>query len=102
MRALEKRGQLRLIYLVVAAFLILTTFAFIQPFKETLNNVRGSISLNCPGTPNFNQTQYSTDGSLNQLTRRPVCFVTGISLVYFIGTVLISISVWAVARWKKK
>ncbi len=87
--------------LTVLFVLIIAAFATIDSFKETLDDVRDTTSLNCPGTPGFNQTDYDDDTSTEKLTRRPTCFVTGISMVYFIGSFIIAAFVWLVANWRK-
>ncbi len=87
--------------LTVLFVLIIAAVATIEPFKETLDDVRDTTSLNCPGTTNFNQTDYDDDNTNERLTRRPVCFVTGISMVYFIGSFIIAAFVWLVVNWRR-
>jgi len=101
---MNKRGQkaaFGFALLTVFFVLIIGSVATIEPFKETLDEVRGTSSLNCPGTLNFNQTDYDDDTSTERLTRRPVCFVTGISMVYFIGSFIIGAFVWLIANWRR-
>ena len=80
--------------------LVIGAFATIDPLKESLNNVRGSTSLNCPGTPTFNSTAYNLQTDNEKLQKRPVCFVTGLSMVWFIGAFLIALVVWLWRNWK--
>ncbi len=87
--------------LILAFLFIITAFATIDPLKETLDEARDGTSLNCPGTLNFNQTDYDNDNSLERLTRRPTCLVTGFSMVYFIGSFIIAVSIWVVANWRR-
>ena len=87
--------------LTVLFVLIIAVFATIPAFKETLDDVRDTTSLNCPGTSGFNQTDYDDDTKVEKLTRRPVCFVTGFSMVYFIGSFIIAVFVWLVANWRR-
>lgn len=87
--------------LTVLFVLIIAAIATIEPFKETLDDVRDTTSLNCPGTTTFDQTDYDNDTKVEKLTRRPVCFVTGISMVYFIGSFIIGAFVWLVASWRR-
>ncbi len=87
--------------LIVAFVLMLALFATIEPFKESLDEVRGNPALNCPGTPNHNATAYGEDDSFNRLTRRPTCFVTGITMVYFIGSFLIALVAWVGVSWRR-
>lgn len=98
-----KKGQSSFlvgIALLLVFFLILVTLsALINPFKETLDNNRGTSSLNCPNTPNFNQTDYSDDSQFEKLVKRPTCFVTGISMVYYIGAIIIASVVWVYRNW---
>lgn len=105
---MNKIGQVRGFALLLVVFLIaLTLFGLIEAFKETLDNNRGGTAggtnqgLNCPGTISFNDADYQNDTTLEKLTRRPTCFVTGISMVYFIFYILIASVVWLVANWKK-
>ena len=88
--------------LLTAAFVfMIAAFATIDPFKETLDDARNTDALNCPGTTDFNGTTYQNDSNLNRLVRRPTCFVTGISMVYFIGAFLIGIIAWVFRNWVK-
>ena len=103
---MNKRGQKAVIgfALIIVAFLyIISSFGLIDSIKENLDVVRGSNSLNCRGTSTFNQTAYDLDESdtTQKLTRRPTCFVTGMGLVYFIGSFLIAVVVWLVVQWRK-
>ncbi len=98
-----QRGLLGMALLMVAFVLIITVFVTIEPFKETLDNIRGTSSLNCRGTPDFNQTLFDIDNNntLNKLTRRPTCFITGLTMVYFILAFLIAVLVWVVKNWRR-
>ncbi len=87
--------------LAVAFVFIIALFATIEPFKEFLDTARNTTSLNCPGTTGFNQTAYGEDNNFERLVRRPTCFITGISMVYFVGTFLIGVIVWLVNNWRK-
>ena len=97
----QKSGLFGFALLTVALLFILALFALIGPFKEFLDTARDNDSLNCPGTTGFNQTDYDDDVTLEKLTRRPTCFVTGISMVYFIGAFLIATVVWTIDNWRK-
>jgi len=103
---MNNRGQkatLGFAFLLVAFILIITAFATIEPMKEFLDTARGSKDLNCKGTVDFNQTAYDEDddNSIARLTRRPTCFITGITMIYFIGSFLIAVAVWTIAKWRK-
>ncbi len=92
------------IALMIAAFMfMIVAFATIEPFKQALDDARDTTSLNCRGTTNFNQTAYDEDEDsvVAKLTRRPTCFITGMSLVYFIGAFLIATIAWVVRNWRK-
>lgn len=100
----NKRGQnttLGFVLIILVFIFILTSFVTIAPFKESLDTARDTTSLNCPGTASFNQSDYEDDNDLERLTRRPTCFVTGISMVYFIGSFVIASFVWLVSNWRK-
>ena len=94
------------ILLVLTVIFIMTAFALIPVFKEILDDVRESSSLNCKGTVGFNQTAYDLDtaksSSISRLTRRPTCFITGISMVWFQFSFLFAVSGWLVRNWTKK
>ncbi len=97
----QRSGVFGFALLVVFLIFILALFALIDPFKEFLDTARDNDSLNCPGTTGFNETDYDDDSTLEKLTRRPTCFVTGMSMVYFIGAFLIAAVVWVVKNWRK-
>ena len=96
-----QKSVLGMSLLVVAFVLILASFATIEPLKENLDDARDNTSLNCPGTTGFNQTDYDDDTDFEKLVRRPTCFVTGMTLVYFIGAFFIGVIVWVVANWRR-
>ena len=101
---INKRAQKSIfgfVFILVGMIFILVLFALIDPFKEFLDTARDNDSLNCPGTTGFNETDYQDDNTLERLTRRPTCFVTGLSMVYFLGSFLIATVVWVVAQWRK-
>jgi hypothetical protein len=97
---MNKGGQQLLIWGFVGFLLIITLFALIEPLKENLNGIRGASALNCPGTSDFNNTLYTNQTSFEHLVYRPTCFVTGLGMVYFVGSVLIATVLW-VFRSKK-
>lgn len=86
---------------MVLFLLIVVAFATIEPMKEQLDNTRNQTSLNCPGTPGHDPIDYANDTSFERLVRRPTCFVTGISMVWFIGAFLIAAIVWVVSNWRR-
>ena len=47
--------------LVVFFLFMLALLATIVPFKEVFDEARGNSALNCPGTPNFNQSDFDDD-----------------------------------------
>lgn len=90
--------------LIVWFILILVLLVTINPFKETLDTVRSGSNLNCKGTTTFNQTAYDNDenNTIAKLTKRPVCVVTGISLLWFVGAFLVASTAWLSRNWVKK
>lgn len=101
---MNKKGQkavLGFALLAVMFIYIIGVVATIEPLKESLDSVRGNAALNCPSTPNFNQSDYDDDSESQRLTRRPVCFVTGLSMVYFVGTFIIAAFVWMISNWRR-
>lgn len=95
------KGVFGFALLMLVFLFIITVFVTIEPLKEALDDVRDTTSLNCPGTSSFNQTDYDDDTRVEKLTRRPVCFVTGFSMVYFIGSFIIAVFVWLVTNWRR-
>ncbi len=96
---INKKGQTRFFVRVFAfstefLLLFLALMATIEPFKEVLDEARGNIHLNCPGTPGFNQTFYDNQTSFDKINKRPTCFVTGMIMVIFIGSFLIASVFW--------
>ena len=101
---MNKKAQQALVgfaFVMVAFVLFLTAFGLIDVFKEVLDDARGDSNLNCPGTPDFNQTSYDADGDFNQTVRRPTCFVTGISMVWLLGSFLIATISWVALNFRK-
>ncbi len=104
---INNKGQIIGFALLIAAFIfILIAFALIPIFKDTLDDARDTTSLNCRGTSTFNETAFQddTDNStaLARLTRRPTCFITGISLVWFELAFLFAVFMWLSRNWIKK
>ena len=102
---MNNKGQMVGFALLTAVFvLILVSFVTIEPLKETLDNVRDSTALNCRGTTNFNQTAFDNDedNTIAKLTRRPTCFITGLTMVWFIGAYLVFVIMWLAKNWTKK
>lgn len=100
---MNRKGQLGLAFLLVLFMLILVAFATIDPLKGTFDSVRGySAGLNCPGTPDFNQTAYSNMGHVESLTKKPTCFATGLGIVWFIGAILVYGVIWVYNNWRAK
>ncbi len=100
---MNKRGVFGVGFVYVLVFIVvaLVAFATIDVFKETLDTVRAAEFLNCPGVPDFNLTDYVDDDEVERLTRRPTCFVTGVSMVWFISAVLFAGLAWVVENWRK-
>ena len=105
---MNKNGKLEvgMVFVLVFFILLIVAFSTIEPLKESLDNNRGNSTtmngLNCPGTPTFDQDNYDDDSTLEKLTRRPTCFVTGMSMVWFIGVVIFAGLTWVVRNWRKK
>lgn len=91
--------------LLIAWFVfIIVLFVTIEPLKETLDTARSGSNLNCKGTTTFNQTAYDNDedSTIAKLTKRPVCVVTGISMLWFVGAFLVASTGWLAKNWAKK
>ena len=102
---MNKRGQMVGFALLTAVFVfILIAFTTIDPLKEALDDARDNTELNCRGTTNFNQTAFDNDegNTILELTRRPTCFVTGLSMVWFIFAYIIAVIMWLAKNWTKK
>ena len=63
-----QKGVFGFSLVVVAFVLILVLLAIIEPFKESLDDTRDTTSLNCPGTTNFNQTDYEVKMNMKART----------------------------------
>ena len=90
---MNSRGTL-MPYLVVFFLLALAMFALIDPLKTNLDANRGGSTLNCPGTSDFNTTSYGEQTTFSKLVYRPTCFVTGVSMVWFVGAFLLAAIGW--------
>ena len=102
---MNKKGQvvgLAIAVAFLAMFLVLN--ALISPMKENLDVVRNSTSLNCRGTDDFNQTAYDLDNAstINKLTKRPTCALTGFTMVWFYLAFFIAAVAWVGTNWVKK
>lgn len=92
---MDNKGQIWMIYVLIFFIIVITLFSLIPVWKEGLDLARGANNgLNCPGTPDFNATDYGDDTASQRLIRRPPCFVSGISMIYFTGAVLIVAAMW--------
>ena len=89
-------------FALFTAFLIffLALMATIDPFKEVFDEARGNSALNCPGTPDFNQSDFDDDDANDKLNKRTTCFVTGIGMVWFVGAFLLASVMWLVRNWR--
>ncbi len=94
-------GAIGFALLTVFLLITITLVVTIDPLKEVLDEVRGNSFLNCPGTPNFNQSDFDDDDRDDKLTKRPVCFVTGIGMVWFIGAYFLASIMWLVTNWTR-
>jgi hypothetical protein len=99
---MNSKGSIMLAFLVVVLLIILVVFALVGVFKETLDANRGSDTLNCIGTDSFNRTAYDQQTTTEKLTYRTTCFVTGISLSYFVLMVIGSAFIWLYRNWRRR
>lgn len=103
---LKGQGGVGFVILLVGVLFILTAFALIPIFKEVLDDARDTSSLNCQGTTNFNATAFQEDSdnssSLARLTRRPTCFITGMSMVWFELAFVFGVVTWVGVNFTKK
>jgi hypothetical protein len=97
---MNNKGQIFFIYLFVLILIIIVAFALIEPLKINLDSVRNGNNLNCPDVLTFNQTSYDYQNSFEKLVYRPTCFLTGISMVWFIGAILVYGVIWLSRRKK--
>jgi len=88
--------------LTVAFIFLLALFATIDPLKEALDNARGNVALNCPGTPDFNQSDFDDDSTLEKIGKRSTCFITGINMVWFVSAFFIALITWVFRNWTKR
>lgn len=101
----DRKGQFMLkgfAFLMFFFVIYVVAAGLIPVLNENLNAARDNTDLNCPGTAGFNQTDFDDDTDLQKLVRRPTCFATGLTTVYFFGAVMIAATMWVVAQWRKK
>ena len=101
---MNNKGQAGVIgfaLLVVFFLFMLGLLATIDPFKEVFDDARGNAFLNCPGTPNFNQSDFDDDDKFDKLNKRTTCFVTGIGMVWFIGAFFLAAVTWLFRNWTR-
>jgi hypothetical protein len=98
---MNNKAQIGFVFIVTALIFILALFGLIDPFKESLDTVRGGTNLNCHGTPTFNQTTFDNQTSSDQLIRRPTCFLTGISFFWFMSVFIFAVGIWVVKNWRR-
>lgn len=96
------KAQVGFVFIIIFLLVAIMAFAFIEPLKESLDNNRGGSTLNCPGTPDFDQNNYDSQKPFEKLTYRTTCAATGFSLVYFIGMILIAGVIWVYKSWSGK
>lgn len=94
-------GVIGFALIVVFLFLMLGLLATIEPFKEVFDEARGNSNFNCPGTPDFNQSDYDDDDKFDKLNKRPACFITGIGMIWFIGAFFLAAVTWLFRNWTK-
>lgn len=94
------RGTIGFGLLMVFILVIFALFAMIGPWKETFDTARGDSALNCPGTPGFNQSDFDDDDKFDKLNKRGPCFITGISMIWFLGAVLLGTISWLFRNWR--
>ena len=98
---MNKKGQVFAIVLMAAFIFILVAFTTIEPIKENLDEVRKGTNLNCIGTTTFDQTSFDNQTTIQKLTNRPTCFVTGMSMVWFIGAFIFATAIWAARQIRR-
>lgn len=100
---MNNKGQLFFVYIMVFFLLAITAFALIEPFKDSLDRNRGyaSSGLNCPNTADFNVTSYNNQSTGDKVIYRPVCFVTGLSMAWFVSAILLTGVTWVYNNWRK-
>lgn len=100
----DKRGRFEvgIVFAMIFVMIAMTSFSFIEPLRESLNTIRGGDNLNCQGVSDFNQTAFDEQSELARNTNRPTCFVTGLTIIYLIGSVLIFGVIWVVDNWRKR
>lgn len=98
---MNNKGQVWALILFVGFLFILTCFALIEVFKDNLDSARDSDSLNCPDVAGFNQTAFDQQNATERLTFRTTCFVTGISMVWFVLAFVFAVVVWVTSNIKK-
>ena len=98
---MNKRGGYWLAWVTLSLVLLITLSATISPLMDSLNTTRQGTALNCPDVSDFNSTRYDAQNSFEKLVYRPTCFVTGLSILYWVFSVLIAIVMFAYSGAKK-
>lgn len=92
---MNNKGQVWAIYGLVVFIAIILLFSILYPFLDGMDSARSHESgLNCPGVSDFDETDYLNDTIDEKVIRRPTCFLTGITPLYFIGSFLVSLGIW--------
>jgi hypothetical protein len=99
---MNNKSQTFALFIFIGLLFIVVSFVFIDPFKESLDVIRGGTSLNCIGTSDFNATSYNEQDTLEQLTKRPTCFISGISMVWFLFAWMFAVVIWVNAQIRRK
>ena len=98
---MNSKGQVWAVLLFVGFLFMIALFATIEPLKESLNVIRGGDNLNCLDTSDFNQTAYNNQSRLEQLAKRPTCFATGLTMVWFLLSFMFATAIWIVDNVRK-
>ena len=98
---MNSKGQVWAIIIFIGFLFLITSFVTIGPLKESLDEIRDAEDLNCLGVLDFNQTAFDSQTTFERFIYRPTCFVTGISMVWFIGAFGIAVVIWVVDNVRK-
>lgn len=99
---MNNKGRAWLAWTVVLILIFITLAAIIDPFKVNLDASRSYASgMNCPGSADFNQVAYDAQNTFEKLNYRTTCFATGLSMVYFVGSVGIAALIFIYDKIRK-
>ncbi len=98
----NKQGQVWAVFIIIGIFLMIVLFSTIDIWKESLDTARQRDNLNCRDVDDFDEVAYENQTDSEKLSKRPTCFVTGISMFWFMAAYIFAVIVWIVKQTRRK